>query len=92
MTTLEPIDATRLKSQQDYVRYAMRKGDWFTFGSMAAYLRPFFGLVSEGGVAARIRQLRTEGFKVESRKVKRGGKLNEYRMIPKSDGPQRRLF
>ncbi len=92
MTTLDHTDATHLKSQQDYVRYAMREGDWFTFGQMASYLRPFFGLVSEGGVAARIRDLRKEGFIVEGRKVKPGGKLNEYRMIPKSNGPQRRLF
>ncbi len=88
MTTLEPIDEPRLVRQQDMVRYVMEKGAWWTLRQLANYSG-----ASEAGASARIRDLRNkEGYTIEKRRKRPGAGLWEYRMIPKSNGPQRRLF
>lgn len=82
---IKPPDnnSTRL----DWIRWAMRKGDWWTFEGLQQYL-PMH--CQETTISARIRDLRREGFVIESRRL-RGG-LHQYRMVIQSPADQGSLF
>ena len=78
-----------LKSQIDFVRHAMSKGEWWTLPQLENYVSGFCGPISGSGLTARIRELRSCGYDVEKEKIP-NSKQYRYRAIPRTK--QGRLF
>lgn len=81
----EPVtiaDAVKISGQRAQVESIMAAGYWQTIPNLQRELKRRFGcLYAETSISARLRGMRKNGWKIESRRTRPGSGLYEYRAV-----------